>query len=75
MKFEDVREQILKKISDPKDFKIDESGVTLIDGFFNQSLTSDMNELRIGGPAVPLIMLLGKSGRVYFLAFKALGIK
>lgn len=74
MKFEDVKEQILKKITNPKDFHINEP-VSLIDGFFNQSLTTDMNEVKIGGTAVPTIMLLGASGRIYFLAFKVLGIK
>ena len=75
MKFEDVREKILEKLKDLKERKIDENA-TLVEGFVNQSLTKKSDELTIGGPSVPMIMLVGNdTGRVYLFALKALDIK
>ena len=75
MKFEDVREEILEKLESLKGEGQIEENVTLVEDFVNMPLTGNLNELRIGGPSAPMIMLLGKSGRVYFFAFKVLDIK
>ena len=48
--------------------------VTIIDGFVNQPLSMELSgSFVIGGPAVPMIMLVGdKSGRIYYFALKAI---
>jgi len=48
--------------------------VTIIDGFVNQPLSMELSgSFVIGGPAVPLIMLVGDdSGRIYYFALKAI---
>lgn len=48
--------------------------VTIIDGFVNQPLSMELSgSFVIGGPAVPMIMLVGdESGRIYYFALKAI---
>jgi hypothetical protein len=48
--------------------------VTLIDGFVNQPIQTELSgAFVVGGPAIPMIMLLGNnSGRIYFFALKAI---
>ena len=48
--------------------------VTIIDGFVNQPLSTELSgSFVIGGPAVPMIMLVGdESGRIYYFALKAI---
>lgn len=52
----------------------EEGGFVLIDGFFNQPFHAELtSSVVIGGPALPLVAVIGKaSGRVYFFALKAL---
>lgn len=72
IRFEDVREKIILGL---KSHKIDiEEPVILIDGFLNQPFNMELtNAIMIGGPTIPMIMLLGKeSGRIYLFALKAI---
>ena len=48
--------------------------VTIIAGFINQPLSMELSgSFVIGGPAVPMIMLVGDdSGRIYYFALKAI---
>ncbi len=74
MKFEEVRDKILEKLKS-KDLKTGE-GLILLEGFVNQSLAQSIGEIVIGGPTIPMIMTIGKdTGRIYFFALNALGVK
>jgi hypothetical protein len=73
LKFETVKDELKAKIQD----RAQELGilepVTLVDGFINQPCNMEVtNSIIIGGPTIPMIMLLGKSGRIYFFALKAI---
>jgi len=47
--------------------------VTLIDGFVNQPFSMELsNSVIIGGPTIPMVILLGDSGRIYLFAVKAI---
>ena len=72
--FEKIKEQIITALQDPsKNLGIDEP-VTLFDGFVNQPFCTELSgTFIIGGPTIPMIMLVGNnSGRVHFLALKAI---
>jgi len=47
---------------------------TIIDGFVNQPLSTELSgSFVIGGPSIPMIMLVGnESGRIYYFALKAI---
>lgn len=73
-KFADKKQDILKELEK----RLADSGisedVTLIDGFVNQPVYMELTDsLVLGGPTIPMIMLLGKkSGRIYLFALKAI---
>jgi hypothetical protein len=47
--------------------------VDLVDGFFMQSFQDTLDGIQLGGKSIPSIVLVGKdSGRLYFIALKAL---
>lgn len=74
--FQELKNEIIleiKKRSQDKQFGISEP-VTLIDGFVHQIFSNDIsNNVTIGGPTIPMVMLLGdNSGRIYFFALKAI---
>jgi hypothetical protein len=74
IRFEDVKEKILTELKNrPNGLGIDET-VSLIDGFVNQPFGKALsNSIVIGGPIIPMVMLLGKdTGRIYFFALKAI---
>jgi hypothetical protein len=74
IKFEDVKDQIMAALQDPsKKFGIEEE-VTLFDGFVNQPVCTELSgTYMIGGPTMPMIMLIGNdSGKIHFLALKAI---
>ncbi len=54
-----------------------ENGFTLVEGFIMQPLSSEVSgSFVIGGPTIPLVAIVGNtSGRIYYFALKALGIK
>lgn len=73
LKFEDVQEKIMAELQKRSEkFGLTES-VTLFGGFMNQPFCTELSDsFVLGGPTVPLIMLIGnETGRVYFLALKA----
>lgn len=51
-----------------------EAGFTLIDGFSNLSLQTELsNSVIVGGPSIPMVAIVGNtSGRVYTFALKAI---
>lgn len=76
IKFVDIKQQIideLNKKSREGKLKINEK-VNIVDGFVNQPLSMELSgSFVIGGPTVPMIMLVGEeSGRIYYLALKAI---
>lgn len=74
LKFADVKEDILAALENLPE----ESGITekvgLVDGFINNPLSRELTDsLIIGGPTVPMVLLVGeKTGRIYLFALKAL---
>ncbi len=76
IKFSDIKPTVVKALEEKirnNKLHISES-VTIVDGFVNQTLSTELSgSFVIGGPAVPMIMLIGDdSGRVYYFALKAL---
>lgn len=50
-----------------------ESGFTLLDGFIMQPLQKELPGVIIGGPAIPLVAVLGNtSGTMYYFPLKIL---
>ena len=76
IEFSKIKDKLMKALEEKlKSGKLHISeSVTIIDGFVNQPLSMEIpGPFVIGGPSVPLIMLVGNdSGRVYFLALKAI---
>ena len=73
IQFEGIKEQIVEALKKKGNLGITEP-VTLIDGFFNHPFHKEIsNSMVIGGPAIPMVMLLGNNtGRVYFFALRAI---
>jgi hypothetical protein len=71
--FTEYKQKIIAAINAKGNLGIAEP-VTLIDGFVNQPIQSELSgAFIVGGPAIPMIMLLGiNSGRVYYFALKAI---
>lgn len=71
IQFKDIKKDLLLELN--KEPRVDES-TELIDGFINQPYNMELsNNLIIGGPTIPMIMLLGKkTGKIYFFALKAI---
>lgn len=71
--FEEYKQRIIDALKQKGNLGIQEP-VTLVDGFVNQPIQKEISgSLMIGGPAIPMIMLLGNNtGRVYFFALKAI---
>lgn len=70
--FERLRQEILEGL-EALTIDIPEE-LTLIDGFFRQQYSQDLETYFLyGGSVVPTIMLVGnETGRVYFFALKAI---
>ena len=72
--FSELKNEILEALNKV----IADAGITekvgLVDGFLNDPVTHELTDsLVIGGPRVPMVMLIGeKSGRVYLFALKIL---
>jgi hypothetical protein len=74
IKFQDVSKAIVAELeSRGQEIGVTEP-VTLVDGFISQPFSMELsNSFVIGGPTIPMIMLLGnKSGQIYFFALKAI---
>ena len=72
IKFTEKKEAILVALKSKKNLGINEP-VNLIDGFINQPIYNEFSgNVVIGGPTIPMIALIGNSGRIYFFALKAL---
>lgn len=77
IKFEDYKARLLKVVDErlrTNPITGERNGFTLIEGFFNQPFQKELTgSLVIGGPALPLVALVGNSsGRIYFFALKIL---
>ena len=75
IKFSEIKDELIKALNDKLQsnrLHISEK-VTIVDGFINQPLSMELSgSFVIGGPAVPMIMLVGnESGRIYYFALKA----
>ncbi len=74
LKFEDIKSRIMEELKNRSSkIGINES-VTLVEGFLNEPFSKELStSIMIGGPTVPMIMLVGnESGKVYLFALKAL---
>ena len=71
IQFESLKQDLLAELNKKK---IVDEPTELIEGFANQPLSSKIsNSIVIGGPTIPMIMLLGKdTGRMYLFALKAI---
>jgi hypothetical protein len=72
--FADIKQElleVLEKLLQDTDIK---EKVGLVDGFVNDPVSNELTDaLVIGGPRVPMVMLVGeKTGRVYLFALKVL---
>lgn len=69
---DEIRQKIIANLK-VRDLGIGEE-VTLINGFINQPFNKKLsNDLVIGGPTIPMIILVGNTtGRVYLFALKAI---
>ena len=75
IKFADIKDKVLNALNQ----KINQGTlrfaekIEIVDGFVNQPLTMEMsNSFVLGGPSIPMILLVGNSGQLYFFALKAL---
>lgn len=73
LRFLDIKDDLNSALN-----KTNNCGITepceLVDGFFNAHCSMEIiDDVILGGPGVPLIMILGlESGRIYFFALKAM---
>ncbi|MFI5332596.1 MAG: hypothetical protein ACHQVS_00675 [Candidatus Babeliales bacterium] len=69
--FEDLKDEITQSLKDPsKDFEIHEQ-VSLFEGFIEFPICNSPSDYGLfAKETVPTIMLIGKSGRLYFLSLK-----
>lgn len=73
LKFSEYKDQITKALNNKGNSLGIQEPVTLIDGFINQPIYNELTgSFVIGGPTIPMIAVVGKSGRIYFFALKAL---
>jgi hypothetical protein len=74
LKFEDMRPRIIAALKDHSKNSGIKEEVSLVDGFVSQPFSLELsNSVILGGPMVPLIMLVGnESGQIYFFALKAI---
>ncbi len=72
IKFSDYKEKLLKALNDTDNTGIIEK-VKLMEGFINQPVYNELTgSFIVGGPTIPMVALIGDSGRIYFYALKAL---
>jgi len=73
LEFESVKPQIIQALKEPNRKITITEPVSLVDGFVSQFYSMEMTDsIVLGGPTIPIIMLLGESGQIYFFALKAL---
>ena len=73
LKFSEYKEQIVKALNDKGASLGIQDPVNLIDGFINQPIYNELTgSFVIGGPTIPMVAVVGNSGRIYFFALKAL---
>jgi hypothetical protein len=74
IKFSDYKQKIIEALNKKGASLGVNEPVTLVDGFINQPIQNEISgSFVIGGPTIPMIMIVGKSsGRIYLFALKAL---
>jgi hypothetical protein len=73
IKFSDYKQKIIDALNSRSSQLGIHEPITLIDGFINQPLQNELTGgFVIGGPAIPMIAVVGNSGRIYYFALKAL---
>jgi hypothetical protein len=75
LKFDDdIKQKIVGELKKRAEKLGISESVTIVDGFVDQPFTKELSDnFIIGGPTIPMIMLLGnESCRVYHFALKAL---
>ena len=75
IEFTKVRHKIIEAIENTsKDILGINESVTLLDGFVSSPYTTKLsNDFVLGGPFVPMVMLVGNAtGRIYFFSYKFL---
>jgi len=75
IKFADIKQDLLtelnKRISEGK-LKFPEK-VDIVDGFLNSLITPELSgTFVLGGQSIPMVILVGQSGQIYFFALRAL---
>jgi hypothetical protein len=72
--FKDIQNSLMDELKKRlQTLEIKES-VTLVEGFISQPFNKELStSFVLGGPTIPMVMLLGnESGRIYLFALKAL---
>jgi hypothetical protein len=75
IKFENYKVQIITALQSKDQTKLGfNENTQLVDGFFNQPISMELNgNFIIGGPTIPMIAVVGmETGRIYFFALKIL---
>lgn len=74
LQFSEIKERLIGALETNEEVKKIGEPITLLNGFVNQTFTTEItSDYMIGGPRVPIIMLIGnESGRVYYFALKAI---
>ena len=74
IKFEDIKDDIIAALESRSEKMGIKESISLFDGFLSQPFKMELSDsFVIGGPTVPMIMLVGnESGQIYFFALKAL---
>jgi len=74
VKFEDVKDILMEKLSPKLDLINPNEEFILMEGFISSPYTTELsNVLLIGGPTIPLVMVFGKkTSLMYFFSYKDL---
>lgn len=71
IEFKDVKQAVLDEL-EKRELHINEP-VNIVDGFINLPYQLAItNHFILGGPTIPLVMLVGNSGRMYYFALKSI---
>lgn len=70
IKFSDVKDRIIEAL---KANKIDLDKHTLFEGFISEPFSKELSDsITIGGPTIPMILLVNNQGKIELYALKAL---
>ena len=74
IRFKDIKDRIMSELEKRMDKTGISEKITLINGFLNEPFSKELSDaLVVGGPKVPMVILVGnESGRIYLFALREL---